>query len=433
MSYKSYEDYKDSGVEWIGEIPKNWKISSIKELYQYRSEKVTDKVFKPLSVTKQGIVPQLENAAKTDNNDNRKKVKKGDFVINSRSDRKGSCGVSNYEGSVSLIYHVLEPNFSYFIKYGHHLFRSMMFAEEFYKWGHGIVDDLWSTQYNEMKKIKIPHPSSEECILISKFLDKETNEINQNIDKNNELISLLEEKKVALINETLIKGCSSKKFITFQIDILNQEFEVSENNQLLKLGYLLKTKITDGPHETPEFIDEGYPFLSVDSIVDGKLNFEGCRYISEEDFNKYKLKCNPQRDDVFMGKAASIGKVAIVDVDLEFSIWSPLALLRPDKEKILPKFLEYSLKAQYVQDQVDLFATSNTQKNISMGDIPRIQIFVPSLSSQIKIIEYLEKKIYNLNMSINQIQQQNELLEEYKQSLIHHAVTGKIDVREVEV
>ena len=92
-------EMKDSGVEWIGTIPTNWKLNKIGTLYDERSTKVNDSEYPPLSVTKQGIVPQLETAAKTDNGDNRKLIKKNDFVINSRSDRRGSCGISEYEGS----------------------------------------------------------------------------------------------------------------------------------------------------------------------------------------------------------------------------------------------------------------------------------------------------------------------------------------------
>ena len=99
--------YKDSGQEWIGQIPIDWKLSKIAALYGLRNEKVSDKDYPPLSVTMKGVVPQLESAAKTDNGDNRKLVKVGDFAINSRSDRRGSCGISKYDGSVSLINTVL--------------------------------------------------------------------------------------------------------------------------------------------------------------------------------------------------------------------------------------------------------------------------------------------------------------------------------------
>ena len=87
-------EMKDSGIEWIGYIPKNWNMSKIGSLYTQRNEKVSDKEYQPLSVTMQGVLPQLASAAKTDDGDNRKLVRVGDFAINSRSDRRGSCGIS---------------------------------------------------------------------------------------------------------------------------------------------------------------------------------------------------------------------------------------------------------------------------------------------------------------------------------------------------
>lgn len=96
-------EMKDSGIEWVGAIPQDWQLSKIGSLYTQRNEKVSDKDYQPLSVTMQGILPQLATAAKTDDEDNRKLVRVGDFAINSRSDRRGSCGISPLDGSVSLI------------------------------------------------------------------------------------------------------------------------------------------------------------------------------------------------------------------------------------------------------------------------------------------------------------------------------------------
>jgi len=137
---------KDSGVEWIGEIPEDWGLETIGKIFHNRNEKVSDYDFEALSVTKIGIVPQLENAAKSDNHNDRKKVCVGDFVINSRSDRKMSAGVSTLEGSVSLINLVLYSD-KVLPAYSNYLLKNYAFAEEFYRWGTGIVADLWSTRY----------------------------------------------------------------------------------------------------------------------------------------------------------------------------------------------------------------------------------------------------------------------------------------------
>lgn len=169
---KSYDSYKDSGIQWLPKIPSHWGCSKIKSHFRLRSTKVSDQDYPALSVSKNGITTQLETAVKTDNGDNRKLVKAGDFVVNSRSDRKGSCGVSPLDGSVSLINIVLEP-IDGCAQYYHHLFRSNDYIEEFYRNGRGIVSDLWTTRWNEMSSIMIPFPPIEEQKKIVAFLDKQ--------------------------------------------------------------------------------------------------------------------------------------------------------------------------------------------------------------------------------------------------------------------
>lgn len=155
---EKYSSYKDSGVQWLGEIPSHWEVLRLGSYFSERKEKVSDKDYEPLSVTKNGIFPQLDNVAKTKDGDNRKLVRKNDFVINSRSDRKGSSGVSKYDGSVSLINIVLEPRKALEPSFCNYLLKSTEFIEEFYRNGHGIVADLWTTRYDEMKQIKVAFP-----------------------------------------------------------------------------------------------------------------------------------------------------------------------------------------------------------------------------------------------------------------------------------
>ena len=162
---------KNSTAEWLGDIPVDWSVSQIGNYYELRNEKVSDVDFAPLSVTMKGIVPQLATAAKSDDHNNRKLVRKGDFAINSRSDRRGSCGISKYDGSVSLINTILTPRGKMEPRYYDWLFHTEQFADEFYKWGHGIVDDLWTTRWQEMKKILIVSPPLSEQQVIADYLD----------------------------------------------------------------------------------------------------------------------------------------------------------------------------------------------------------------------------------------------------------------------
>lgn len=194
---------KDSGVEWIGKIPEHWSLLTIGSLFRTRNEKVNDIDYPPLSVSKGGIVPQMANVAKSDASDNRKMVLQDDFVINSRSDRKQSCGVSPLNGSVSLINIVLYPDKQAPIlpTYSNVLMKNYGFAEEFYRWGHGIVADLWTTRWQEMKNIELPIPSPTEQEQIVHFLDSKCSQIDRLIEVKQSKIEKLEEYKKSLIYE----------------------------------------------------------------------------------------------------------------------------------------------------------------------------------------------------------------------------------------
>lgn len=199
----------DSGHPWLGLVPEHWSIDPLGVHFVERKEQVNDRDYAALSVTKGGVVAQLATAAKTDNNDARKLVRAGDFVINSRSDRKGSAGVSTMDGSTSVVYIVLQPRPSMHGAYIHHLLRSIPFQEEFYRWGNGIVADLWSTRYSAMRRIALPVPPVSEQRQIAGFLNDRLRVMNETIATAERHIMLAQERRAALITAA----------VTGQIDV----------------------------------------------------------------------------------------------------------------------------------------------------------------------------------------------------------------------
>lgn len=193
---------KDSGINWIGKVPEHWEIDKLGHKFIQRKEKVSDKDFEPLSVSKIGVTPQLESACKTDDGDNRKLVRKGDFVVNSRSDRKGSCGFSELDGSVSLINIVVTPRCDNGWYY-HHLFRSNNYIEEFYRMGRGIVADLWTTRWSEMRTIMIPVPPIDEQKQIVAYINERVSSIDSQISSIEKQIANLNEYKQSLISDVV--------------------------------------------------------------------------------------------------------------------------------------------------------------------------------------------------------------------------------------
>ena len=418
---------KDSGVEWIGEIPVDWKLSKIGSVYDERNEKVSDKDFAPLSVTKQGIVPQLETAAKTDNGDNRKLIRKDDFVINSRSDRRGSCGISEYEGSCSLINTVLKPQTNMCNRYYGFVFKSDGFADEYYRWGHGIVDDLWSTKWIDMKSIYIPAPDITEQERIADYLDAKCSKIDEIIEKQQAIIEKLKEYKLSIITEGVTKGLkhnvkmkdSGVRFV----DTIPYDWE---NRKMITI---LSTRVVDGPHESPELYDTGIPYISATAIVNGKIDFSLMRgYISKEYCEICDKRYSPQRGDLLVVKlGASTGQVAIVDTDERFNIWVPLAAVRCNDEA-LPKFVYYVFQSDYFVRQMELSWTFGTQQTLGVQTIEKLRILLPPIAEQREIAKFLDTIYDNVGSKIENVEKMIEKLEEYKKSLIYEVVTGKKEV-----
>lgn len=194
---------KPSGLRWIPLVPEHWNIGRVRNFFNFRNEKVSEQDFAPLSVTKNGVVPQMENVAKSmAEGDSRKKVCKDDFVVNSRSDRKGSCGTAPLDGSVSLIYIVLEPT-DIDPQFADYYFRCNDWVEEFYRNGKGIVADLWTTNYSAMRNIEIAIPDIEEQKEIATYLDEKCGKIDAIITKIETKIERLKQLKRSLINEVV--------------------------------------------------------------------------------------------------------------------------------------------------------------------------------------------------------------------------------------
>lgn len=259
-----YDKYKDSGIAWIGEIPEHWKVKKLGHLYIPRNEKVSDQDYPALSVTMQGVLLQLENVAKTNDGDNRKLVKIGDFAINSRSDRRGSCGISKYDGSVSLINTVLIPINDMNPVFYEWLFHSSLFSDEYYRWGHGIVNDLWTTKWQEMKNIQIVAPPLQEQQSIAAYLDQKCGEIDELITLQEKMITKLQSYKQSVITEAVTKGLD--KNVPLKDSGIEWIGEIPKHWKITKVQYLAQLK-SGYNLTTEEITDNGlYPVYGGNGI-----------------------------------------------------------------------------------------------------------------------------------------------------------------------
>ena len=415
---------KSSNTEWLGDIPAEWDVAQIGNYYELRNEKVSDYDFEPLSVTMKGIVPQLATAAKSDDHSNRKLVKKGDFVINSRSDRRGSCGISPLDGSVSLINIVMEPRGEMNPQYYNWLFHTEQFADEFYKWGHGIVDDLWTTRWQEMKKILIVAPSPDEQQAIADYLDETCSKIDEIIAEAKASIDEYKELKQSVIFEAVTKGLD--KNVKMKDSGIEWIGEIPVSWDCEKMRYIVND-IGDIDHYMPESVGHGIAYLMTGDLSDkvSNINFEKCKQVSYEDYKKLSKKIKAEIRDIIFARYASIGIVCYVDVDKNFLVSYSCVVIKPKHDIINSLYVKYYLQSKAFKEEVLRLANSNVQMNVGKESLLQAKITVPSLYEQERIVNFLDKRTAEIDSLISEKESLINDLEVYKKSLIYEVVTGK--------
>jgi type I restriction enzyme S subunit len=428
MSFLPYASYKDSGVEWLGKVPVQWNVRRIGYYFTERREKVSDKDYPALSVTKNGVVPQLDTAAKSDDGDNRKRVCKGDFVINSRSDRKGSAGTSKLEGSVSLICTVMRPQEKVYTPFVHHLLRSYPFQEEFYRNGKGIVADLWSTNYAEMRNILVGMPPFSEQVQIASFLDCETGKIDSLVAEQRRLMDLLDEKRQAIISRAVTKGLNPD--VPMKSSGVEWLGEVPETWQIAPLRRLVAagTTITYGIVQAGPDIDGGIPYIRTSDMSGEFLAKTGYMRTSPEIDAAYaRSKVKP--NDLVVAIRASLGKGLLVPDFLDgANLTQGTARISPC-EDLMPRFLMWAFNSAYCQTSIRVVAKGSTFLEITLGALRRIQLALPPMDEQLGIVAHLDQVVGQIDALTIDAQRAISLLEERRTALISAAVTGQIDVR----
>ena len=421
-----------SGAEWLGNIPADWKVSKIGTLYTLRNEKVSDKDYPPLSVTMRGILPQLETAAKTDNGDNRKLVRVGDFAINSRSDRRGSCGISPFDGSVSLINTVLTPRENMHPGYYNWLFHTTLFADEFYKWGHGIVDDLWTTRWSEMKRILVTVPAYDEQSTIAAYLDNQCAKIDEIIAEAQASIEDYKQWKAAIIYEAVTKGLDPN--VKMKDSGVEWIGKIPNNWGVLRLKYVIT------------FIESGVSVNASQSAAEnGKIGVlktsSVSKYCFDPEENKEvnldeldRVSCPVMENTIIVSRMNTpelVGACGYVEHDYP-------NLFLPDRlwqvhfcDSVVAKYIWYYLSSNYIRNYYSSLSsgTSSSMQNISKGQFENAHLILPPPEMQSNIVAFLDKKCSALDDLINEKKSLIADLESYKKSLIYEVVTGKKRVR----
>ena len=420
---KKYDKYKQAEeAVWYDSIPISWTSTKMREVFSERREKVSDKDYPPLSVGKMGVVPQLDTAVKTDNGDNRKLIRKGDFAINSRSDRKGSGGMSNYDGSASLIITVLKPHHELNVNFYHYLLRNHYFSEEFYRNGKGLVSDLWTTKWEEMRNIYIPIPPRDEQDQIVRYLDWQISRINHLIHGYQKQIKLLEERKITLIDNAVTKGINP--------DTPMQNISGCWMGSVPAHWRMIPSKrvFVEGKERRREG--------DVSATASQKYGI-----ISQEEYmrreNRRIVVANQGLDD---WKHVEPGNFVISLRSFQGGIelceitgcvtWHYIVLL--PQEMVCTQYFKWLLKSKsYIKALQGTSEFIRDGQDLRYSNFVKVDLPLIPLDEQKAIAEYITTEVAKIDNALPTFQKEIELLREYRTRLISDVVTGQIDVRDV--
>lgn len=424
----SYPQYKDSGLAWLGQVPQEWDLLRLGTCFWQRREKVNDREHQPLSVTKSGVVPRLESAAKSDDGENRKRVRVGDFVINGRSDRRGSAGCSAYHGSVSIVNLVLEPRA---LKpcFVHYLLRSHTFQEEFYRHGKGLVADLWSTSYAAMKNIVLPVPSPREQQQIAWVLDQQIAKIDALIQKQQGLIALLQEQSQARIDQAATRGLRTRAPLVDSGPTWMGP--VPAHWTLAQLRHVVdpQSSISYGIVQPGPPLETGVPFVQSSNLSRAAFT-RGSLQNTSPSIAAAHPRSRLNGGEVILGIRASIGAAFVVPQHLAGSNLSRGVARIVPGPALHPEFLVWYLRSATAQRYWQRSCQGSIFNEVSLETVRRLWLPLPPLAEQVQISEHLREQEEKRLTLIDTTNRAIALLQERKTSLICAAVTGKIDLRQ---
>ena len=426
---------KDSGIEWIGEIPETWKVAKIKynlkrnDIKNHPNEEV-------LSVYRDyGVVPK---SSRNDNHNvtskdttNYKYVTKGNLVINKMKAWQGSLAVSNYTGIVSPAYYVYKfTNYNLNKYYFHYLIRTC-YKDEFMRLSTGIRDGQWDLQAYDFENTSITIPPKLEQQLIADFLDHKTAEIDGLIDNINTEIDTLKQYQSSVITWTVTKGLDPS--VPMKDSGIKTVGTIPTKWKIGRIKYVAKIfgRIGFRGYTNADLVGEkeGAISLSPGNLSNGKLDLNKCAYLSWKKYYESPEIMINEHDIIIVKTGSSFGKIAWVDtIDHEMTLNPQLVVLK--NIKISKKFLFYALGTPLFKRQAEETVVGGTIPTMSQTSISNFKIVLPSKSEQQKIVDYLDQKVSQIQKIIESKQQQINQLTEYKNSLIFEYVTGKKQVKE---
>lgn len=422
--FEKYDAYKDSGVEWLGQIPSHWQVTRMKNLFRLVMN------FAPknnnaelLSVyTDIGVKPRKEleeRGNKASTTDGYLFVQKGDIVVNKLLAWMGAIGLSEYNGVTSPAYDILRPKVPMIGKFYHNMFRMPVFSSELKKHSRGIMDMRLRLYFDKFGDVLVPSPPFEEQTAIIQFLDQKTAEIDQAIAIKEQLITLLNERKQIVIQKAVTQGLDPN--VPMKDSGVEWIGQIPEHWKIIRSKFLFTQRKENSRKDDVQLSatqaygvipQEEYEKRTGKSVVKISLHLDKRKRVHLNDF-------------VISMRSFQGG---LERAWAEGCIRSSYVVLKPLKP-IDPDYYGYLFKTpMYIKALQNTSNFIRDGQDLNFGNFSQVDLFIVPLSEQKQIVEYIKSQLGDFEKHLELLNQQIEKLKEYKTTLINDAVTGKIKV-----
>ena len=431
---KRYPEYAERELALVGDIPMHWNTVRCAHLFEVKnitktSGEINLSVYRDYGVIERDSRDDNHNRIPADTS-NYKLVERGDFVFNKMKCWQGSLGVSEYRGIVSPAYTVCSPKKPFHGKYLHYLLRSRPYVQELRRLSYGVRIGQWELRFKDFKDVVVPYPSVLEQTQIANFLDRKSQQIDELIRAKERKIELLGEYRASVIHQAVTKGLDPN--VEMKPSGLEWISEVPKDWEVLKVKHVSSSNPSKNNPKTKSFNDEPVVFLPMERVhTDGTID-----QALKLPFSQLKTGYTYfEENDVLVAKVTPCfenGKIVLVK-DLATPVGfgsTEFIVIRPNVKKVFPLFLYYLLYNYPLRSIGKHFMTSAVGlKRVPLEFIRNFQVPIPSYQEQIHIVDFLDRKITQIDEIRSSEEQTIKLLKEYRQSLISGVVTGKIDVR----
>ena len=422
---KRYPEYKDTGVDWIGEIPAHWELGKIKHIATFVNQKSTPET-DTIKISPENIESETGKVLNfySSYDSVGAKFHAGDVLFNKLRVYLSKVVFAEYDGYSLGEMIVIRPSLQDTSKYLFYLMLSCHFIAYCNSISYGVR--MPRTDVDDILNAQIPTPSYQEQTQIANFLDHKTKQIDELIRIKEQRIALLHEQRTVLINQAVTKGLNPN--VEMKPSGVEWIGKIPKNWNAVPLTKYLES-IIDYRGRTPEKTEDGRFLVTAKNIRDGQIDYEiSQEFTSEDEYQRIMTRGIPQISDVLFTTEAPLGEVANVD-DVSIALAQRIIKFRPKQDFLNPYFLKYWILSYSFQSDLQRHATGSTAQGIKASKLCLLKLNLPPLKEQTQIANFLDHKTKQIDELISTEGRKIELLKEYRQSLISGAVTGKIDVR----